>query len=106
MKLGELKKNDIFYLINWEGNYIDSIEKCKVQDIHEINIGRQIYYIKENNEYKDIFKVIIESSEYEEKIAIAYSYISICSDKEALIVLLNKNKDDFINSYNKILKNI
>ena len=105
-KLGELKENDVFYIINWDAGYVMSIEKCVVKDTVDIKIGRIIHYIKDKDEYKDVYGITIELSEYKETYVDVYYQSQACSDKDVLLEILETSKEKFLYNYRKILKNI
>ena len=106
MKLGELKDNETFYIIYWEGGFIGHIKICTVKDTLNIKIGKIIHYIENDDEYKDVHGVTLEFNEYENEIAQSYYLAQMCSNKDLLIDLLKKDKSKFIKRQNRILRKI
>ena len=106
MKLGELKSEDNFYIIHWEGGHIGYIDKCIVEDTLDIKIGKIIHYRYINDVYQDIKGLTLEFNEYNNNIASSYYLCQICSDKETLINKINEDKEEVLNRYNDILNNL
>ena len=99
--LGELRVGDIFYIINWEAGYINSIHEYIVSIITEIQIGIIIKWIDKN---RDMHARTIEKNE-DNSIECTSAYCeSICSDKGKIKELLNKDHQRFIERYNKNLE--
>ena len=75
-----MKTGDTFYLINWRGDHISSIEYKVVYSILDIKVGRIIHY-DTDNENKTGLGFAVKMSELNE-IVIDYNYVHICSDKD------------------------
>ena len=83
--LGELKTWDTFYLINWRGDYIASIESKVVDSTLDVKIGWIICY-NTDNKNKTGLGFTVKTSELNENV-IDYNYVHICSDKDEFMYL-------------------
>lgn len=99
--LGELRVGDTFYIINWEAGYINSIHEHIVSIITEIQIGEIIKWIDKDGYIR---ARTIEKNEYDLTECTSAYCESICSDKEKIKELLDKDYKTFIKRYNKNLE--
>lgn len=100
--LGELKAGDIFYLINWEGGHISSIETKIVDSTLDIKIGRIIHYDTDKKN-KTGLGFTIETNEFNESIIDSLYQTQVCSDKDVLYEVIENDKDEFIYNYQQML---
>lgn len=103
--LSQLKEGDIFYLIEKDGGYISNIEKKTIDDFYDIKIGR-IYHYDSDRKNKTARGFTVETTEFNDYITKAYYETYVCSDKNILITLIEKDKEKFLNKQSKLLKNI
>lgn len=96
---GDLKVGDEFYLIEWEGCYIENITKRVVGIIKEIRIGIIIKYLDDNG---DLRAFTIENDELSKSEETVFYCTSACSDVEYLKILLEADKNKFDKRYNKL----
>ena len=99
--LGELKTGDTFYLINWWGDHISSIESKVVDSTLDVKIGRIIHYDTDNKN-KTGLGFTVKTSELNESV-IDYNYVHICSDKDVLYEMIENDKDEFMYNYQQML---
>ena len=99
--LGELKTGDTFYLINWRGDHISSIESKVVDSTLDVKIGRIIHYDTDNKN-KTRLGFTIKTSELNESV-IDYNYVHICSGKDVLYEMIENDKDEFMYNYQQML---
>jgi len=103
INLGDLKANDIFYLINWEGSHISNIDICTVKDVLEIKIGRILHFTKNDDSEEFVHGVTIEFKEYNDQVATSYQCGEICSDKDVLYEILENDKEEFLYNYKQMI---
>lgn len=101
--LGQLRIGDTFYIINWNGGYISSIQQYKISVMNENKIGVIIKWVDEDG---DIHGRAIGKEEFNyPKCHSAYCE-SISADKEYVKKLLKEYKKKYLKKYNKLLKSI
>lgn len=101
--LGELRVGDPMYLIDWDGGFIDDVNQYTVGVIVEIAIGEVIKYIDESGSLRAF---TLEKEKYDMFETPAYYCGSVCSDREFLMGLLNKDKAKFEKRHNNILNKV
>lgn len=82
--LGELKTGDTFYLINWRGDHISSIESKVVDSILDIKIGRIIRY-NTDNKNKTGLGLTLKTNELNENVIDYHYQMQVCSDKKCTL---------------------
>jgi len=97
---GDLKVGNEFYLISWEGGYIENITKRVVGIIKEIRIGIIIKYLDDAG---NLHAFTIENDELSKSEATVFYCTSACSDVDYLKILLDADKSKFERRYNRLL---
>jgi len=105
MTLGELKAGDTFYLINWRGDHISSIDIKVVDSTLDIKIGRIIHYDTDKKN-KTGLGFTIKTNEFNESVIDSHYKAQVCSDKDVLYEILDNDKEEFIYNYNDMLGQI
>lgn len=100
--LGELKTGDTFYLINWRGDHISSIESKVVDSILDIKIGRIICY-NTDNKNKTGLGLTLKTNELNENVIDYHYQMQVCSDKNVLYEIIENDKEEFMYNYQQML---
>ncbi len=100
--LGELKIGDIFYLVNYEGGHISSIETKTVDSTLDIKTGRIVHY-DTDTENNTCLGFKIKKEEFGETIISAYFETMVCSDKNVLYEMIENDKEEFLYNYKQML---
>lgn len=100
--LGELKKGDTFYLINWQGGHISSIDTKVVDSTLDIKIGRIIHYDTDKKN-KTGLGFTLETSEFNESVIDSHYETQVCSDKDVLYEIIENDKEEFMYNYQQML---
>lgn len=101
--LAELKTGDTFYLINWEGGHISSVDTKVVDSTLDIKIGRIIHYDTDRKN-KTGLGFTLKTNEFNESVIDYYSgKLQICSDKDVLYEIIENDKEEFMYNYQQML---
>lgn len=100
--LGELKTGDIFYIINWRGDHISSIDTKVVDSTLDIKIGRIIHYDTDKKN-KTGLGFTLKTDEFNESVIDYHDGMQICSDKDVLYEVIENDKEEFMYNYQQML---
>ena len=98
----DLNPGDKIYVIEYNDDYILSIDVCYVCNIINNNLGLLISYPYTVAQYGIDFINSIQISRINDNIECIDYHYKVCSDKDKVCEMLDNDKEKFMNNYNNM----